>query len=149
MSAVAAEAEQEAACCLAAGEHLNAQGNAAHTICNSSHSLLQSCSKRRPVIAQHVQAAILLGLQPMPCGAACLASSPRLLLLQKRSKKRPAIWQHVQGNIITHRAPKVEKEDDIMICNCKRPSDGRPGCGEDCLNRSLAQECHPVSGQDA
>eukprot|EP00891_Asterochloris_glomerata_P001344 jgi/Astpho2/1344/e_gw1.00024.73.1_t len=79
----------------------------------------------------------------MPCGAACLASSPRLLLLQKRSKKRPAIWQHVQGNIITHRAPKVEKEDDIMICNCKRPSDGRPGCGEDCLNRSLAQECHP------
>lgn len=36
-------------------------------------------------------------------------------------------------------------EDEIMICECRRPTDGSPGCGPDCLNRILNIECVAVS----
>ena len=58
---------------------------------------------------------------------------------------RPAVWQRVTENIFTHRSRKVENEDDIMVCQCKPPLDGSPGCGDNCLNRMLNQECNPVS----
>lgn len=29
----------------------------------------------------------------------------------------------------------------IMVCHCKRPSDGKLGCGDECLNRMLNIEC--------
>jgi len=58
--------------------------------------------------------------------------------------QRPAIWQHITENILTHRSRKVEHEDDIMVCQCRPPRDGGPGCGEDCLNRMLNQECNQV-----
>lgn len=32
-----------------------------------------------------------------------------------------------------------------MVCQCRPPRDGGPGCGESCLNRLLNQECNPVS----
>jgi len=58
--------------------------------------------------------------------------------------QRPAIWQHVKENILTHRSRKVEHEDDIMVCQCRPPRDGGAGCGENCLNRMLNQECNQV-----
>jgi AWS domain len=64
---------------------------------------------------------------------------------RKRRKKRPAVWQLVRENIYTHRRRKEQDEDDIMICQCRRPSDGGVGCGADCLNRLLNIECVPVS----
>jgi len=62
-----------------------------------------------------------------------------------RRKKRPAVWQLVKENIYTHRRRKEQDEDDIMICQCRRPTDGGVGCGPDCLNRLLNIECVPVS----
>lgn len=62
-----------------------------------------------------------------------------------RRKKRPAVWQLVRENIYTHRQRKEQDEDDIMICQCRRPTDGGAGCGPDCLNRLLNIECVPVS----
>ncbi len=62
-----------------------------------------------------------------------------------RRKKRPAVWQLVKENTYTHRQRKEQDEDDIMICQCRRPTDGSPGCGPDCLNRLLNIECVPVS----
>jgi AWS domain len=64
---------------------------------------------------------------------------------RKRRKKRPAVWQLVRENIYTHRRRKQQDEDDIMICQCRRPQDGGVGCGADCLNRLLNIECVPVS----
>ncbi len=55
------------------------------------------------------------------------------------------MWQLIRENIYTHRAPKVQDEDDVMLCHCRLPSDGGPGCGSDCLNRMLNMECVPVS----
>ena len=28
-----------------------------------------------------------------------------------------------------------------MVCHCKRPPDGKLGCGDECLNRMLNIEC--------
>ena len=60
------------------------------------------------------------------------------------------MWQLVKENIYTHRHRKEQDEDDIMICQCRRPpSDGGPGCGPDCLNRMLNVECVPVRSLQA
>ncbi|KAK9809740.1 hypothetical protein WJX73_001840 [Symbiochloris irregularis] len=57
--------------------------------------------------------------------------------------KRPAVWQLVLDNIYTHRSRRKQDDDDIMICQCKPPKDGGPGCGTRCLNRILNLECTP------
>lgn len=62
-------------------------------------------------------------------------------------KQKPAVWQQISANIFTHREKKTQHEDDIMICACPKPANGKPGCGPNCLNRQLAIECHPVSTQ--
>ena len=67
----------------------------------------------------------------------------------RRQRKRPQVWQLIRENIYTHRAPKVQDEDDVMLCHCRIPSDGGPGCGPDCLNRMLNMECVPVSDSSA
>jgi len=58
--------------------------------------------------------------------------------------RKPAVWQLVHDNIYTHRAPKEQDEDDIMICHCRPTFAGGVGCGPDCLNRVLNMECVPV-----
>lgn len=62
----------------------------------------------------------------------------------RRSRRRPQVWQLIRENIYTHRAPKLQDEDDVMLCHCKLPYEGGPGCGPDCLNRVLNMECVPV-----
>lgn len=58
--------------------------------------------------------------------------------------RKPAVWQLIHDNIYTHRAPKEQDEDDIMICHCRPCYAGGVGCGPDCLNRVLNMECVPV-----
>ncbi|KAK9845360.1 hypothetical protein WJX81_004380 [Elliptochloris bilobata] len=57
--------------------------------------------------------------------------------------RKPAVWQLVHDNVYTHRAPKEQDEDDIMICHCRPIFAGGVGCGPDCLNRVLNMECVP------
>lgn len=54
------------------------------------------------------------------------------------------MWQVIRENIYTHRKPKVQHEDEVMVCHCELPADGGPACGPDCLNRVLNMECVPV-----
>ena len=61
--------------------------------------------------------------------------------------RKPAVWQLIHDNIYTHRAPKEQDEDDIMICHCRPCYAGGIGCGPDCLNRVLNMECVPVRGR--
>ena len=55
------------------------------------------------------------------------------------------MWQLIRENIYIHRKPKVQHEDEVMVCHCELPPDGGPACGPDCLNRVLNMECVPVS----
>ncbi|GMH36489.1 hypothetical protein BSKO_04357 [Bryopsis sp. KO-2023] len=59
----------------------------------------------------------------------------------RAKRKRPAIWQKISSNIYTHRRRRLQREDDIMICQC-RPENGK-GCGANCINRVLNLECVP------
>lgn len=61
-----------------------------------------------------------------------------------RRRKLPVVWQLIQDNIYMHRRRKKQDEDEIMICQCRFPTDGAPACGEHCLNRLLNIECVPV-----
>ncbi|KAF3640375.1 putative premnaspirodiene oxygenase-like [Capsicum annuum] len=50
-------------------------------------------------------------------------------------------WTRIKSNLYLHRNRKNQPIDEIMICHCKPPSDGRMGCGDGCLNRMLNIEC--------
>ncbi|CAN4099653.1 unnamed protein product [Withania somnifera] len=50
-------------------------------------------------------------------------------------------WTRIKSNLFLHRNRKNQPIDEIMICHCKPPSDGRMGCGDGCLNRMLNIEC--------
>ncbi|XP_002980990.2 histone-lysine N-methyltransferase ASHH2 [Selaginella moellendorffii] len=52
-------------------------------------------------------------------------------------------WTQIRHNIFQHRHQKTLDDDDTLICLCKPPKDGSPGCGEDCLNRMVNVECSP------
>ncbi|CAN6583748.1 unnamed protein product [Malus baccata var. baccata] len=58
---------------------------------------------------------------------------------------RPTVSQQnvasIKTNQFLHRGRKTQNIDEIMVCHCKPPSDGRLGCGDDCLNRMLNIEC--------
>uniref|UniRef100_A0A803QKC0 Histone-lysine N-methyltransferase ASHH2 n=1 Tax=Cannabis sativa TaxID=3483 RepID=A0A803QKC0_CANSA len=47
----------------------------------------------------------------------------------------------IRTNQYLHRSRKTQTVDEMMICQCKPPLDGRLGCGDDCLNRVLNIEC--------
>ncbi|KAH9300569.1 hypothetical protein KI387_012152, partial [Taxus chinensis] len=54
------------------------------------------------------------------------------------------VWTSIERNIYVNRCRKTPTIDEIMVCHCKFPEDGSPGCcGEDCLNRSMNIECVP------
>ncbi|XP_028757559.1 histone-lysine N-methyltransferase ASHH2 [Neltuma alba] len=69
---------------------------------------------------------------------------------RKKDKKleyhHPTVHQestftHVLTNEFLHRSRKTQTIDEIMVCHCKPPSEGRFGCGDECLNRMLNIEC--------
>ncbi|PON60140.1 Methyltransferase [Parasponia andersonii] len=58
-----------------------------------------------------------------------------------KDPKKTATCISIRTNQYLHRSRKTQTIDEVMICQCKPPSDGRLGCGEDCLNRVLNIEC--------
>ncbi|KAL3840048.1 hypothetical protein ACJIZ3_024639 [Penstemon smallii] len=50
-------------------------------------------------------------------------------------------WSLIKSNLFLHRSRKKQTIDEVMVCHCKPPSDGRRGCGSKCLNRMLNIEC--------
>ncbi|KAK4433721.1 Histone-lysine N-methyltransferase ASHH2 [Sesamum alatum] len=50
-------------------------------------------------------------------------------------------WSLIKSNLFLHRSRKNQTIDEVMVCHCKPPADGRMGCGAKCLNRMLNIEC--------
>ncbi|EPS67389.1 hypothetical protein M569_07380, partial [Genlisea aurea] len=50
-------------------------------------------------------------------------------------------WSVIRSNIFLHRKRKTQTIDEVMVCHCKPSSEGRKGCGANCLNRMLNIEC--------
>lgn len=59
----------------------------------------------------------------------------RLTVPQKSSFVR------IESNKFLHRSRRTQTIDEIMVCHCKPPSNGKSGCGDECLNRMLNIEC--------
>lgn len=59
----------------------------------------------------------------------------RLTVPQKSSFVR------IESNNFLHRSRRTQTIDEIMVCHCKPPSNGKLGCGDECLNRMLNIEC--------
>ncbi|KAI8976993.1 hypothetical protein BDF20DRAFT_835829 [Mycotypha africana] len=65
-----------------------------------------------------------------------------------RSDRQPRFIR-IRSNIFVERKPAYQQralsEASVAVCQCERPqpSNGRTGCGEDCLNRMLFYECDP------
>ncbi|KAJ7514756.1 hypothetical protein O6H91_23G058100 [Diphasiastrum complanatum] len=56
---------------------------------------------------------------------------------------QPTTWKLIRRNNFLHRQRKTHDNDDYVICHCKQPADGSPGCGDDCMNRMVSMECVP------
>ncbi|CAI8598342.1 unnamed protein product [Vicia faba] len=52
-------------------------------------------------------------------------------------------FTHISTNEFLHRKPKTQTIDEVMVCHCKPPPEGKLGCGDECLNRVLNIECVP------
>ncbi|GAB2289810.1 hypothetical protein Dimus_024115 [Dionaea muscipula] len=50
-------------------------------------------------------------------------------------------WMHINSNLFLHRRRKTQTMDEVMVCHCRPPRDGRLGCRDECLNRMLNIEC--------
>nr|KYP69999.1 Histone-lysine N-methyltransferase ASHH2 [Cajanus cajan] len=50
-------------------------------------------------------------------------------------------FTHIFTNEFLHRSHKSQTIDEIMVCHCKPPQEGKFGCGDECLNRILNIEC--------
>ncbi|KAL3634790.1 hypothetical protein CASFOL_021844 [Castilleja foliolosa] len=62
---------------------------------------------------------------------------------QNRAKAvhQPSSWSLIKSNLFLYRSRKTQTIDEVMVCHCKPPIDGRMGCGAKCLNRMLNIEC--------
>ncbi|XVF39253.1 hypothetical protein PTKIN_Ptkin01aG0020400 [Pterospermum kingtungense] len=60
---------------------------------------------------------------------------------KRKTVPPPSHFWRINGNQYLHRSRKTQTIDEIMVCHCKRPSDGKLGCGDECLNRMLNIEC--------
>ncbi|KAL0391766.1 UNVERIFIED_CONTAM: Histone-lysine N-methyltransferase ASHH2 [Sesamum radiatum] len=67
---------------------------------------------------------------------ALLKSSPNQSKVAQQSS-----WSLIKSNLFLHRSRKNQTIDEVMVCHCKPPADGRMGCGAKCLNRMLNIEC--------
>ncbi|KAF7140873.1 hypothetical protein RHSIM_Rhsim06G0088400 [Rhododendron simsii] len=63
-------------------------------------------------------------------------------LESKHSAVHPrSSWMLIKSNLFLHRTRKRQTIDEIMVCHCKPPQDGKMGCADGCLNRMLNIEC--------
>ncbi|XP_039071278.1 histone-lysine N-methyltransferase ASHH2-like [Hibiscus syriacus] len=53
----------------------------------------------------------------------------------------PSHFWRIDSNQFLHRGQKTQTLDEVMVCQCERPPDGKLGCGDECLNRMLNIEC--------
>ncbi|KAL8467061.1 hypothetical protein ACS0TY_035953 [Phlomoides rotata] len=74
----------------------------------------------------------------------CDEDAPYNLLKSNKNKldaSKSLSWSLIRSNMFLHRSRKTQTIDEVMVCHCKPPSDGRMGCGPKCLNRMLNIEC--------
>ncbi|XP_077231882.1 histone-lysine N-methyltransferase, partial [Tasmannia lanceolata] len=67
--------------------------------------------------------------------------NPKGLGHRQLTAPQQASWRLIKSNLFLHRSRKTQTIDEIMVCHCKPPLDGRLGCGDECLNRMLNIEC--------
>lgn len=72
------------------------------------------------------------------CGAQPNSKGPEHRQL---TASQQASWKLVKSNLFLHRNRRTQTIDEVMVCHCKRPSDGSLGCRDECLNRMLNIEC--------
>ncbi|KAK6115600.1 hypothetical protein DH2020_007869 [Rehmannia glutinosa] len=70
------------------------------------------------------------------CGALLTSNRHR-----SKAAQQPSSFSLIKSNLFLHRNRKTQTIDEVMVCHCKPPSDGRMGCGAKCLNRMLNIEC--------
>ncbi|CAI9786607.1 unnamed protein product [Fraxinus pennsylvanica] len=72
----------------------------------------------------------------------CEDDSPGVFLNPNQSTApQQSSWKLIKSNLFLHRSRKSQTIDEIMVCHCKPPLEGRRGCGAKCLNRMLNIEC--------
>ncbi|CAL0319436.1 unnamed protein product [Lupinus luteus] len=57
------------------------------------------------------------------------------------SVSQKSTFSRISTNEFLHRSHKTQTIDEIMVCHCKPPQEGKLGCGDECLNRILNIEC--------
>ncbi|CAL0305489.1 unnamed protein product [Lupinus luteus] len=50
-------------------------------------------------------------------------------------------FSRIFTNEFLHRSHRTQTIDEVMVCYCKPPQEGKLGCGDGCLNRMLNIEC--------
>ncbi|KAE9587204.1 putative histone-lysine N-methyltransferase chromatin remodeling SET family [Lupinus albus] len=72
------------------------------------------------------------------------SKSYKQLEYRQPSVSQGSTFFRILTNEFLHRRHKTQSIDEIMVCHCKPPQEGKLGCGDECLNRMLNIEC--VSG---
>ncbi|XP_019416874.1 PREDICTED: histone-lysine N-methyltransferase ASHH2-like [Lupinus angustifolius] len=65
----------------------------------------------------------------------------KLLEYRQPSVSQKSTFSCISTNEFLHRSHKTQTIDEIMVCHCKPPQEGKLGCGDECLNRILNIEC--------
>ncbi|XP_019463712.1 PREDICTED: histone-lysine N-methyltransferase ASHH2-like isoform X2 [Lupinus angustifolius] len=57
------------------------------------------------------------------------------------SVSQESTFSRIFTNEFLHRSQITQTIDEVMVCHCKPPREGKLGCGDACLNRILNIEC--------
>ncbi|KAE9603949.1 putative histone-lysine N-methyltransferase chromatin remodeling SET family [Lupinus albus] len=60
---------------------------------------------------------------------------------RQSSVSQESTFSRIFTNEFLHRSHKTQTIDEVMVCHCKPPQEGKLGCGDECLNRMLNIEC--------
>ncbi|XP_010471914.1 PREDICTED: histone-lysine N-methyltransferase ASHH2-like isoform X1 [Camelina sativa] len=115
---------------------------------NNSDTKFADCSKSQEMSNEDINEELGIGQEEADAYDCDLAKrgkekeqkSKRLTVLAGKQK---ACFKAIKTNQFLHRNRKSQTIDEVMVCHCKPPPDGRLGCGEECLNRMLNIECLP------
>ncbi|XP_020889612.1 histone-lysine N-methyltransferase ASHH2 isoform X2 [Arabidopsis lyrata subsp. lyrata] len=110
---------------------------------NNSDKKFADCSKSQEMSNEEINEELGIG-QDEADAYDCDAAKRGKEKEQKSKRltgKQKACFKAIKTNQFLHRNRKSQTIDEIMVCHCKPPPDGRLGCGEECLNRMLNIEC--------
>ncbi|EOA33541.1 hypothetical protein CARUB_v10019650mg [Capsella rubella] len=110
---------------------------------NNSDKKFADCSKSQEMSNEDINEELGIG-QDEADAYDCDAAKRGKEKEQKSKRltgKQKACFKAIKTNQFLHRNRKNQTIDEIMVCHCKPPPDGRLGCGEECLNRMLNIEC--------